>query len=172
MNNPSLEALTTEDPARIIESMSFWIAYKYGKARAAARAANMEIEALAEANQAALMADAQGARWRRNPDGTWMRWSYLGEDWEKAEPPAVLLQAVEMKPAENYWMVSPKGGWTPYDPSKPAKPPTAQEAQQSEQLPPAQQTPPQPPRLDPDAAPKPEWTSDWQPGWKQEFKKP
>jgi hypothetical protein len=169
MHNPSLEALTTEDPARIIESMSFWIAYKYGKAKAAAHAANMEIEAMAEANQAALLADAQGARWRRNPDGSWMRWSYLGEDWEKAEPPAMLLQAVELKPAENYWIAPPQGGWMPYDPSKPAEPPKVEE-HNSEQLPPAQHMPPQQERSDPDSVPKPEWTSDWQPGWKQEFK--
>jgi hypothetical protein len=167
MNNPSLEALTTQDSPRIISFMGWWIAYKYGKARAAAHAANMEIEALAEANQAALLADAQGARWRRNPDGTWMRWSYLGEDWEKAEPPAVLLQAVQMKPAENYWTVSPHGGWMPYDPNKPAEPPKAAEGQQSEQLPPAHQAPP---RVDPESVPRPEWTSDWTPGWKQEFK--
>ena len=149
-------------------SMSFWIAYKYGKARAAAHAANLELQALAEANQAALMSEAKGARWRRMPDGTWMRWSYLGNDWEKAEPPAVLLQAVEMKPAENYWTVSPQGGWTPYDPTKPSEPKKVEEAQQqSQQLPP----PPSEPRpVDPDAVPKPEWTSDWQPGWKQEFK--
>jgi hypothetical protein len=166
MNNPSLEALTTGHPARIITSM-WWAAYKYGKARAAAHAANLELQALAEANQAALLADAQGARWRRNPDGTWMRWSYLGNDWEKAEPPAVLLQAVEMKPAENYWTVSPQGGWTPYDPTKPAEPKKVEEAQQVEQLPPPRS---EPPRVDPDVVPKPEWTSDWQPGWKQEFK--
>lgn len=171
MNNPSREALTTEDPARIIPSMGWWIAYKYGKARARAHAANLEIEAQSEANQAALMADAQGARWRRNPDGSWMRWSYLGEDWEKAEPPSVLLQAVAMKPSENYWTVSPKGGWTPYDPSKPIEK-EIEETQHSEQLPPAQQTPPQTHPMDPDAVPKPEWTSDWTPGWKQEFKKP
>ena len=147
--------------------MSFWIAYKYGKARAAARAANAEIQALAEANQAALMSEAQGARWHRNPDGTWMRWSYLGNDWEKAEPLTGLLQAVEMKPAENYWTVSPQGGWMPYDPTKPVEPPKVEEAQQSEQLPP---TPAEPPRADPESVPKPEWTSDWTPGWKQEFK--
>jgi len=96
-----------------------------------------------------------------------MRWSYLGEDWETAEPPAVLLQAVQMKPAENYWTVSPHGGWMPYDPNKPAEPPKADETQQSEQLPPAQQ---EPPRVDPESVPRPEWTSEWQPGWKQEFK--
>ena len=146
----------------------WWAAYRYGKAKAAARAANMEIQALAEANQAALMADAQGARWRRMPDGTWTRWSYLGEDWEKAEPPAVLLQAVEMKPAENYWTVSPSGGWMPYDPTKPIEHPKIEESpQQSEQLPPAPQ---HPQRVDADSVERPEWTSDWKPGWTQEFK--
>jgi len=147
--------------------MSFWMAYKYGQARANARRNNMEIEAMAEANQAALLADAEGARWRRNPDGTWMRWSYLGGDWEKAEPPTVLLQAAQMKPTESYWTISPSGGWMPYDPDKPADAPTVEEANQSEQLPPPE-TAQEPQRLDPDSVPRPEWTVDWKPGWKQE----
>ena len=126
---------------------------------------------MSDGNNALLMAQAQGARWKRNPDGSWLRWSYLGEDWESAPAPAPLLQAAEMKPKENHWMVSPAGVWTPYDPSKP--PDAAPADDQPEQPPAATAEPPkpqQPPRLDPESVPRPEWTSDWKPGWKQEFK--
>ena len=143
------------------------MAYRYGQARAAARAANAEMDALSEANKAKLMADAQGARWHRNPDGSWMRWSYLGGNWEKAEPPTILLQAVELKPGETYWTVSPNGGWMPYDPSKPSEAPAVGSTDQSEQLP---STPMEPPRLDPDNVERPQWTDGWKPGWKEEFK--
>ena len=130
---------------------------------------------MSDANNAALLSQAQGARWHRNPDGSWMRWSYLGEDWEKADAPAPLLAAVEMKPGENYWMVSPHGGWMPYDPSKPPEQQTLP-SQQSEALPPAEQQAStaahEPARLNPDFVEKPQWTAEWTPGWKQEFKKP
>jgi hypothetical protein len=149
----------------------WWVAYRYGAARAAAKAADMELQMLSDANRAQLMTEAQGARWKRNPDGSWMRWSYLGEDWEAQPAPAPLLQAAEMKPGESYWMVTPTGMWTPYDPSKPPESPRIDEPKQAEQLPPAPSQPEQPPRIDPDTVPRPEWTSDWKPGWTQDFKK-
>jgi hypothetical protein len=107
-----------------------------------------------------------GARWRRNPDGSWMRWSYLGDDWEPQAAPPVLLQAAEQTPGVITWTVGPNGVWKPYDPDKPP----AQQAEQiedkrAERLPPAP-----PPKVDPELAPRPEWTSDWQPGWKEDLK--
>src|ERR1700741_379116 len=95
-------------------------------------------------SSAASMADlpAAGARWRRNPDGTWMRWSYLGETWEPQTAAPALLHASENNPAADTWIVGTDGVWRPFDPNaKAAEPP-------AETLPPA--TP------DPDLAPKPE----------------
>jgi len=131
----------------------------------------MQLEQMSDMNNAALLAQAQGARWKRNPDGSWLRWSYLGENWEAQPAPQALLQAAEMKPGENYWMVSPAGVWTPYDPSKPPQQQVEQPAQ-PEQLSPAQeQAPaPQPEHLNPDFVERPEWTAEWKSGWKQEFK--
>jgi hypothetical protein len=110
-----------------------------------------------------------GARWRRNPDGSWMRWSFLGEDWEPQAAPPILLQAAEQTPGVINWTVGPDGIWKPYDPDNP--PAQHQEAApQAEQKPAEQLPPPPPPKLDPELAPRPEWTSDWQPGWKQDLK--
>jgi hypothetical protein len=108
-----------------------------------------------------------GARWRRNPDGSWMRWSYLGEDWEPQAALPALLQAAEQTPGVIDWTVGPNGAWKPYDPEKP---PTSQAEQVEEK--PAEQLPPPaaPPKLDPGFTPRPEWTSDWQPGWKEDLK--
>lgn len=110
-----------------------------------------------------------GARWRRNPDGTWMRWSYLGETWEPQTAAPALLHASENNPSVDTWIVGPDGVWKPYDPdAKPADPP----AKEAEHLPPAaQQSPPAPPpKVNPDFVERPEWTSEWKPGWGQEFK--
>ena len=113
---------------------------------------------------------AAGARWRRNPDGTWMRWSYLGETWEAQTATPALIEAAESKPAVDTWILT-DGVWQPFDPdAKPADQP----AQASEQLPPAQDqtAPPQAaqPKVDPDLVERPEWTADWNPGWNQEPK--
>jgi hypothetical protein len=107
-----------------------------------------------------------GARWRRNPDGSWMRWSYLGEDWEPQAAPPALLQAAEQTPGVITWTVGPNGAWKPYDPEKPPTPQAEQiEEKPAEQLPPAL-----PPKVDPDLAPRNEWTSGWQPSWKEDLK--
>jgi hypothetical protein len=112
---------------------------------------------------------AAGARWRRNPDGSWTRWSYLGEDWEAQTAPPVLLQAAERTPGVIYWTVGTDGAWKPYDPDKP---PTQQHpeppAQQVEENPAEQLPPAPPPKLDPELAPRPEWTSDWKPAWTED----
>jgi len=106
-----------------------------------------------------------GARWRRNPDGSWMRWSYLGDAWEPQAAPPVLLQAAERTPGVINWTVGPDGVWKPYDPEHQDGQQPAQEVGGNvpEQL-------PQPPPGNPDLAPRPEWTSDWQPGWTQDLK--
>lgn len=106
-----------------------------------------------------------GARWRRNPDGSWMRWSYLGEDWEPQGAPPALLQAAERTPGVITWTVGPNGAWKPYDPEKPPTPHAEIEEKSAEQLPPAL-----PQTVDPDLAPRNEWTSGWEPGWKEDFK--
>ena len=104
-----------------------------------------------------------GARWRRNPDGSWMRWSYLGETWEPQTAAPALLMASENNPTVDTWIVGPDGVWKPFEPeSKPEEVPPAKD---SEQLP-----PPPPQKLNPDFEPRPEWTSDWKPGWNQEPK--
>jgi hypothetical protein len=108
-----------------------------------------------------------GARWRRNPDGSWMRWSYLGEDWEPQTAPLALLHAAELTDGVITWTVGPDGVWKPYDPESP---PTQDAPKQEEQKPAEQLPPPPPPKLDPELAPRPEWTSDWQPGWKEDLK--
>jgi len=105
-----------------------------------------------------------GARWRRNPDGSWMRWSYLGEDWEPQAAPPVLLQAAERTPGVITWTVGPDGVWKPYDPDNPPDQHGQESPKQAEQKP-AEQLPPPPPKVDPELVPRPEWTSDWQPGW-------
>jgi len=108
-----------------------------------------------------------GARWRRNPDGSWMRWSYLGEDWEPATAPPILLQAAEQTPGVINWTVGPDGVWKPYDPENT---PAQQTPKQEEQKPAEQLPPPPPPKVDPEMVPRPEWTSDWRPGWNQDLK--
>jgi len=108
-----------------------------------------------------------GARWRRNPDGSWMRWSYLGEDWEPATAPPILLQAAEQTPGVINWTVGPDGVWKPYDPENT---PAQQTPKQEEQKPAEQLLPPPPPTVDPEMVPRPEWTSDWRPGWNQDLK--
>ena len=115
---------------------------------------------------AITMADlpAAGARWRRNPDGTWMRWSYLGEAWEPQTAVPALIQASQNNPSVDMWTVGQDGVWRPYDSDAKPLTPHIEEAKDSEQL------PPPPPRADPEMVERPEWTSDWQPGWKQEFK--
>ena len=60
------------------------------------------------------MAPAQGARWLQQTDGTWKRWSYLGESWEAvAQPPATLppdaLTDTPASPVE--WTQQPDGVW-------------------------------------------------------------
>jgi len=108
-----------------------------------------------------------GARWRRNPDGSWMRWSYLGDAWEPQAAPPFLLQAAERTAGVINWTVGPDGVWKPYDPEHP---PTQQAPQQEERKSVEQLPPPPPPKLDPEIAPRPEWTSDWEPGWKEDLK--
>lgn len=107
---------------------------------------------------------AAGARWKRNPDGSWMRWSYLGETWEPQTASPALLQAAEHNMAVDMWIVGPDGVWKPFDPeAKPAEAPAPAPAKDSEQLP----SPP-PQKLDPEFVARPEWTSDWKPGWKDQ----
>ena len=111
-----------------------------------------------------------GARWRRNPDGSWMRWSYLGEDWEPQAAPPVLLQAAELTPGVITWTIGPDGIWKPYDPDNPPSQRQEDAPKQVEQKPAEQLPPPPPPKVDPEMVPRPEWTSDWQPGWKEDLK--
>ena len=111
-----------------------------------------------------------GARWRRNPDGSWMRWSYLGEDWEPQAAPPVLLHAAEMTPGVITWTIGPDGVWKPYDPDNPPSQHQAEAPKQVEQKPAEQLPPPPPPKVDPEMVSRPEWTSDWQPGWKEDLK--
>src|SRR5438309_11240290 len=63
-----------------------------------------------------------GARWRRNPDGSWMRWSYLGEDWEPQAAPPALLQAAEKNQGVITWSDGIIGAWKQYDTDKPQTP--------------------------------------------------
>jgi hypothetical protein len=104
---------------------------------------------------------AAGARWKRMPDGSWMRWSYLGESWEAQTAPPILLKSAEETPGVITWTVGADGVWKPYD----AEQPPTSSAQQVEEKPVEQLPPPPSPKLDPELAPRPEWTSDWKPGW-------
>jgi hypothetical protein len=105
---------------------------------------------------------AAGQRWKRNPDGSWMRWSYLGEEWEPADAPQVLLDAAQLNLAENEWTRDPDGTWRPATAECEAN---AREAELAE--PPAPLPPPKP---IPEDAPRPEWTAEWHPEWKEPFK--
>jgi hypothetical protein len=102
---------------------------------------------------------APGARWRRSPDGSWMRWSYLGNEWEPNEAPQPLVEAASAKLAENEWMLGPGGVWEPVKPEATA----AKEAEPGEQ-----------PSLDlanrpTTDQPRPEWKTDLEPEWKEPF---
>jgi len=55
--------------------------------------------------------EASGARWRRNPDLTWARWSYLGNSWEPAAAPEQLLELARSAPSDAEWIRIPYGGW-------------------------------------------------------------
>jgi outer membrane biosynthesis protein TonB len=110
---------------------------------------------------------AAGARWRRNPDGSWARWSYLGEVWEAHDAPMGLANASEQTPGVEVWTMGMNGAWQPYDADAQAPRPAPEELQSKppEQLPPAA-----PQKPDPNMVPRPEWTSDWKPGWNEEQK--
>jgi hypothetical protein len=112
-----------------------------------------------------------GARWRRDPDGSWMRWSYLGESWEAQTAPPVLIHAAEQTPGEIYWTVATDGVWKPYDPDHPPTQQAEAPAEQIERKPVEQLPPPSAPKADPDLAPRPEWTSDWKPAWTDDHRK-
>lgn len=55
-----------------------------------------------------------GTRWKRDPDGTWHRWSYLGEVWEpQPQPPTALQETAAASPSTQVWVEDADGSWTP-----------------------------------------------------------
>ena len=104
----------------------------------------------------------EGARWRRNPDGSWMRWSYLGNDWEPNEAPEGLVEAASARLAENEWTLETSGEWVPWREHE--KPP----AETASTVEPVPESPPPAPRAD--DQPPPQWTDPWKPEWNQDFK--
>ncbi|MGZ4211090.1 MAG: hypothetical protein ACXVQX_10905 [Actinomycetota bacterium] len=153
----------------------FWT-YRHLRTRLNKKVSEFELAALRDQSSTMLIGEAQGARWRRLPDGSWQRWSYLGNDWEKAVAPPALLEAATANLAVTEWTAGPDGSWRPYDPdaarieettpqeSTSGSKPDAPEKPASRELPPATQQP------DPDYVPRPEWTADWKPGWNDDLK--
>ena len=125
----------------------------------------VEMEALHEVGEDLRWTQSAGARWRRNADGSWSRWSYLGDAWEPGTPPGFAEDVAGKDPGVSEWIVGTDGVWraadgAPSDGQTAAPPPedAPMEAQTSvEQAPPPH---------DPwkDAPPQaPTWQSDLMP---------
>jgi hypothetical protein len=146
----------------------FW-SYRYLRGRLNRKVSEFALAELQEENKDLFLGQSQGARWRRLPDGSWQRWSYLGNDWEAATPPDTLVHMAEQKLAVDEWTSGPDGSWHPYDPnaapSEPAESGVEPGAAATEDT-----QPPPPPKPDPEAVPRPQWTSDWNPTWNRDVR--
>jgi hypothetical protein len=122
---------------------------------------NRALEELSPPRPAIAIEDlpAAGQRWKRNPDGSWMRWSYLGEEWDPEQAPQALLDAAERNLADDEWTRDPDGTWRP----------THGEKTSAEETPKAPIAPPEQPTPKAEDTHRPEWTSDWNPEWKEPF---
>jgi hypothetical protein len=142
--------------------MQMMWSYRYLRGRLNRKVSEFALAELQEQNKDLFLGESQGARWRRLPDGSWQRWSYLGNDWEAATAPDTLLHAAEAKLAVNEWTAGPEGSWHPYEParSENAEPNVETRPVAAEETHPASA-----PKSDPDAVPRPQWTSDWNPTW-------
>jgi hypothetical protein len=88
----------------------FW-SYRYMRTRANQHAAELALSEISKQNSEMLRDQAAGARWRKNADGSWSRWSYLGNDWEKAEAPEALQEIGVNSPPGEEWVKTPLGAW-------------------------------------------------------------
>jgi hypothetical protein len=95
--------------------------YRYLLRRMNRIANQEELTRIDERRQDLIREESTGARWRRNPDGSWSRWSYLGNEWEQAPPPEALVEMAGSSSASTEWTRTPLGAWISTDaPQEPA----------------------------------------------------
>ncbi len=88
---------------------------RYLRRRATRVGHGQQLERIREAHEAVVRQHASGARWRRMGDGSWVRYSHLGEAWEPATPPETLIELAANEPTNSEWRCSPIGVWTRED---------------------------------------------------------
>ena len=54
----------------------------------------------------------EGARWRRNADGSWEQWSYVWNQWEPQPGPPESLHPLSVD-APGEWIQGEDGFWNP-----------------------------------------------------------